>query len=98
MSTEGPQQPMLVAGLTQSKKLIKVGMASSAFIAKDADAKIINLVAELCRTHNVKYDMARTKKELGTINQKKEKLAVCARSFSYGSNWIFVRAETIGFS
>ena len=46
MSSEGPQQPMLVAGLTQSKKLIKVGMASSAFIAKDADAKIINLVAK----------------------------------------------------
>ena len=62
MSTEGPQQPMLVAGLTQSKKLIKVGMASSAFIAKDADAKIINLVAELCRTHGVPYNEAKTKK------------------------------------
>ena len=77
MSTEGPQQPMLVAGLTQSKKLIKVGMASSAFIAKDADAKIINLVAELCRTHSVKYDMAKTKKELGTMCGIDVDCAVC---------------------
>ena len=67
MSSEGPQQPMLVAGLAQSKKLIKVGMASSAFIAKDADAKIINLVAELCRTHGVPYNETKTKKELGIM-------------------------------
>ena len=77
MSSEGLQQPMLVAGLTQSKKLIKVGMASSAFIAKDADAKIINLVAELCRTHGVNYDMAKTKKELGTMCGIDVDCAVC---------------------
>jgi large subunit ribosomal protein L7A len=77
MSSEGPQQPILVAGLTQSKKLIKVGMASSAFIAKDADAKIINLVAELCRTHGVNYDMAKTKKELGTMCGIDVDCAVC---------------------
>ena len=77
MSSEGPQQPMLVAGLTQSKKLIKVGMASSAFIAKDADAKIINLVAELCRTHGINYDMAKTKKELGTMCGIDVDCAVC---------------------
>ena len=77
MSSEGPQQPMLVAGLAQSKKLIKVGMASSAFIAKDADAKIINLVAELCRTHNVSYNMAKTKKELGIMCGIDVDCAVC---------------------
>ena len=77
MSTEGPQKPMLVAGLAQSKKLIKVGMASSAFIAKDADAKIINLVAELCRTHGINYDMAKTKKELGTMCGIDVDCAVC---------------------
>ena len=77
MSSEGPQQPMLVAGLTQSKKLIKVGMASSAFIAKDADAKIINLVAELCRTPGVNYDMAKTTNELGTMCGIDVDCAVC---------------------
>ena len=77
MSSEGPQQPMLVAGLTQSKKLIKVGMASSAFIAKDADAKIINLVAELCRTHSVPYNEAKTKKELGLMCGIDVDCAVC---------------------
>jgi ribosomal protein L7Ae-like RNA K-turn-binding protein len=52
-------------------------MASSAFIAKDADAKIINLVAELCRTHGVNYDMAKTKKELGTMCGIDVDCAVC---------------------
>ena len=77
MSTEGPLQPMLVAGLTQSKKLIKGGAASSAFIAKDADAKIINLVAELCHTHGVPCDKTKTKKELGTMCQIDVDCAVC---------------------
>ena len=77
MSTEGPQQPMLVAGLTHSKKLIKVGMASSAFIAKVADAKIINLVAELCRTYSVPYNEAKTKKELGLMCEIDVDCAVC---------------------
>ena len=77
MSTEGPLQPMLVAGLTQSKKLIKGGAASSAFIAKDADAKIINLVAELCQVHGVPYDETKTKKELGTMCQIDVDCAVC---------------------
>ena len=77
MSTEGPQQPMLVAGLTQSKKLIKVGMASSAFIAKDADAKIINLVAELCSACGIPYNKTKTKKELGTMCSIDVDCAVC---------------------
>lgn len=77
MSTEGPLQPMLVAGLTQSKKLIKGGAASSAFIAKDADIKIVNLVAELCQTHAVPYDETKTKKELGTMCQIDVDCAVC---------------------
>lgn len=66
MSTDGPL-PMLVAGLTQSKKLIKGGMASSAFIAKDADAKIINQVADLCRVNGVPFNNAMTKREIGTM-------------------------------
>ena len=66
MSTDGPL-PMLVAGLAQSKKLIKGGMASSAFIAKDADAKITNQVADLCRANAVPFNNAMTKKEIGTM-------------------------------
>ena len=77
MSTEGPQMPMLVAGLTQSKKLIRVGMASSAFIAKDADAKIINLIADLCYSYGVPYDKTKTKKELGSMCRIDVDCAVC---------------------
>ncbi len=77
MSIDGPLQPMLVAGLTQSKKLIKGGAASSAFIAKDADAKIINLVAELCGVCGVPYDETKTKKELGTMCGIDVDCAVC---------------------
>ena len=76
MSSEGPNQP-LVAGLTQSKKLIKVGMASSAFIAKDADTKITNLIAELCSTHGIPCDATKTKKELGMMCRIDVDCAVC---------------------
>ncbi len=76
MSTDGPL-PMLVAGLAQSKKLIKGGTASSAFIAKDADAKIIHQMAELCRVNGVPFDDTKTKKELGTMCEIDVDCAVC---------------------
>jgi large subunit ribosomal protein L7A len=68
---------MLVAGLTQSKKLIKIGMASSAFIAKDADDKIITLIADLCRACGVPCDKTKTKKELGLMCGIDVDCAVC---------------------
>jgi large subunit ribosomal protein L7A len=77
MSTEGPQQPGLVAGLTQSKKLIKIGMASSAYLAKDADAKIINLISELCYSYSVPCEKTKTKKELGLMCGIDVDCAVC---------------------
>ncbi len=76
MSTDGPL-PMLVAGLAQSKKLIKGGTALSAFIAKDADAKIIHQMAELCRANEVPFDNSMTKREIGTMCEIDVDCAVC---------------------
>ena len=77
MSSDGPLPPVLVAGLFQSKKLIKGGAASSAFIAKYADVKIVRLVADLCETNGVPFDDTKTKKELGTMCGIDVDCAVC---------------------
>ena len=67
----------LVAGLNKSKKIIRSGNAKQAYVATDADGKIVSEIQELCREYGVKLDDARTKSELGALCGIEVDCAVC---------------------
>ena len=76
MSSDSPV-PVVVAGLNQSKKHIKGGTAKAAFVASDAEGKIISAVTELCRDCGIALDLTRTKTELGKMCGIDVDCAVC---------------------
>lgn len=69
--------PVVVAGLNQSKKHIKGGTAKTAYVASDAEEKIVSAVTELCRECGVTLDISRTKSDLGTLCGIDVDCAVC---------------------
>lgn len=69
--------PVVVAGLNQSKKHIKGGTAKAAFVASDAESKIVSSVTELCRECGILLDCTRTKTELGRMCGIDVDCAVC---------------------
>ena len=69
--------PVVIAGLNQSRKHIKGGTAKTAYVASDAEAKIISAVTELCREYGVTLDTTRTKSELGALCGIEVDCAVC---------------------
>lgn len=69
--------PVVVAGLNQSKKHIRGGTARAAYVASDAEAKIISFITELCREFGVEIDSAHTMNELGKLCGIEVNCAVC---------------------
>lgn len=69
--------PVIVAGFNQSKKHIRGGTAKTAFVASDAEGKIVSAVRELCRACGVEVDSMRTKSELGKLCGIDVDCAVC---------------------
>lgn len=55
-----------VVGVKQSKKVIRDGSATHAFIAADAERRITAPIYELCEAHNVPVTEVSTMKELGS--------------------------------
>lgn len=76
MSSDSPA-PVVVAGFNQSKKLIKGGNAKTAFVAADAESKIVSAITDLCRECDVELDTAHTKSELGALCGIEVDCAVC---------------------
>lgn len=76
MASENTASAM-IAGLNQSKKMIKKGNAKKAYVACDAEEKIISQVSELCREYGVSFDDAHTKSELGALCGIEVDCAVC---------------------
>ncbi|MDD3853693.1 MAG: ribosomal L7Ae/L30e/S12e/Gadd45 family protein [Syntrophomonadaceae bacterium] len=54
-----------VIGTKQVKKAITKGEAVSILLANDAEPHIIEPIKELCREHNVEYEMVDTMEQLG---------------------------------
>ena len=52
-------------GTKQSLKAVRSGKAKKAFIAKDAEANVINPLKQLCEENNVEIVYVETKEELG---------------------------------
>lgn len=69
--------PVIVAGLNQSKKHIRGGTARIAYVASDAEGRIVSAVRELCRDCGVELDLQRTKAELGKLCGIEVDCAVC---------------------
>ncbi|MBQ0125347.1 MAG: ribosomal L7Ae/L30e/S12e/Gadd45 family protein [Clostridiales bacterium] len=58
---------VLVAGVTQSKKLIKSSSVKIAYVASDAEQKITGMMADICREFNVELDNSYTLEQLGRM-------------------------------
>ncbi len=77
MSSDIPLPAVFVAGLNQSKKLIKGGSARKAFAATDAEEKLVASLEELCRDAGVEFDCSHTMEELGKLCEIDVGCAVC---------------------
>ena len=55
-----------VAGVKQTKRAIQDGTARLVFLAQDADPRVVDPIAELCRERAVPVDRAAGMKELGS--------------------------------
>ncbi len=66
-----------VAGLNKSKKMIRNGNVKLAYVASDAEEKIIREIKELCFENGVKLDDAHTKSQLGALCGIEVDCAVC---------------------
>lgn len=77
MSSDIPLPAVYVAGLNQSKKLIKGGSARKAFAAKDADEKLVAMLEELCDNARIELDRTKTMEELGKLCEIDVDCAVC---------------------
>ena len=77
MSSDIHLPAVYVAGLNQSKKLIKGGSAKKAFAATDAEEKLISMLKELCNEAGVEFDCSRTMEELGKLCEIDVGCAVC---------------------
>ncbi|MBQ2841075.1 MAG: ribosomal L7Ae/L30e/S12e/Gadd45 family protein [Oscillospiraceae bacterium] len=54
-----------VVGIKQSKRAVSDGLASSAFVARDADPDIIDPFSQLCEKNGVRVVYVDTMEELG---------------------------------
>lgn len=54
-----------VVGIKQTRKALENGSVSSVIIAKDADARVLRPIMEMCRTKNIKLNEVSTMSELG---------------------------------
>ena len=72
--------PAPVAGLNRSKKMIRNGNVKLAYVACDAEEKIIREITELCREYGVELDDVHTKSELGSLCGIEVDCAVCVVS------------------
>ena len=77
MSPDSTVPDIFVAGVTQSKKLIKSSSVKRAYIAADADAKITGVISDLCREYGVELDSTYTLSELGRMCGIDVNCAVC---------------------
>ena len=77
MSSDSSVPDILVAGITQSKKLIKSSAVKRAYVASDADEKVTGVITELCRENDVELDDTHTLIELGMMCGIDVKCAAC---------------------
>lgn len=77
MSPDSPVPDILVAGVSQSKKLIRSNAAKGAYVAFDAESKITTMISELCRECGVELDMSHTMEELGRMCGIEVNCAAC---------------------
>jgi len=54
-----------IVGIKQATKAVEAGKAKKAFVAKDADSKVIDPFIQLCNDKSVLIEYTDTKKELG---------------------------------
>lgn len=77
MSSDIPLPAVYVAGLNQSKKLIKGGSAKKAFAATDAEEKLVSVLKDLCSDAEIELDCTKTMEELGKLCEIDVGCAVC---------------------
>lgn len=77
MSSDIPLPAVYVAGLNQSKKLIKGGSARKAFAATDAEEKLVSVLKDLCSDAEIELDRTKTMEELGKLCEIDVGCAVC---------------------
>lgn len=77
MSSDIPLPAVYVAGLNQSKKLIKGGSARKAFAATDAEEKLVSVLKYLCSDAEIELDCTKTMEELGKLCEIDVGCAVC---------------------
>lgn len=77
MDAGGTVPDILVAGFTQSKKLIESNAVKRAYVASDADTKIIESVKDLCHGNDTELVTEHTKHELGVMCGIDVDCAVC---------------------
>ncbi|HBO65066.1 MAG TPA: 50S ribosomal protein L7ae-like protein [Clostridiales bacterium] len=77
MSSDIPLPAVYVAGLNQSKKLIKGGSARKAFAATDAEEKLVSVLKDLCSDAEIELDCTKTMEELGKLCEIDVGCAVC---------------------
>ena len=77
MSSDSTVPDILVAGVTQSKKLIKSSAVKRAYVASDAEPKITGVMSDLCREYEVELEMTHTLEELGRMCGIDVKCAAC---------------------
>ena len=61
------QSPNKVIGLKQSRKAIKEGLASTVFLARDAEERVTEPIIQLCREQGVEIVYADTMHALGEV-------------------------------
>ena len=66
MLTELKQGPR-VAGVKQTRRAVQEGRVRRVFLAEDADPRVVDPLAELCRERNVPVERASSMKELGGL-------------------------------
>ena len=77
MSSDIPLPAVYVAGLNQSKKLIKGGSARKAFAATDAEEKLVSVLRHLYSDAEIELDCTKTMEELGKLCEIDVGCAVC---------------------
>jgi large subunit ribosomal protein L7A len=77
MSPDSSVPDIYVAGVTQSKKLIRSSAVKKAYIASDADEKVTGVISDLCREYDVELDGTHTLAELGQMCGIDVKCAAC---------------------
>lgn len=55
-----------VAGVKQTRRALQDGKASRVFLARDADPRVVDPLAQLCRERNVPVEREAGMKELGS--------------------------------